>query len=80
MSTLRARLSGSGANARVIPLVKYTNFGDSERINSKLRSYLYQREKDDDERYITRKIGQGVVKSTKKTYQAIAQDFSLADY
>lgn len=79
MKTLRARPSPPSADGSLIPFVKYTNYGDSERINRKLRSYLYQQVDDKDLRYARRPIGQAVIKSTKKTYQAISEDFSLAE-
>lgn len=80
MSGLKARQASSESGYGVLPVVKYTNYGDSERINRKLQTYLYQQVDDNDLRYATRKIGSGVIKSTKKTYQAISEDFSLGSY
>lgn len=78
--TLKARPTHSGAEHEYYPLIKYTNYENSELINRKLNRILYQKVNEDDSRWTRRKVGVGVIKSEKKVYQALAEDFRLNDF
>lgn len=68
-------------NGHVLPLVKYTNLGDSEKINRKLKAILFKPLDEGDRRgYVTRNSGEGLIKSTKKVYQALDEDFRINDF
>ncbi|HTQ98663.1 MAG TPA: hypothetical protein VMH83_01675 [Candidatus Acidoferrum sp.] len=66
--TINTRVSPSG---KLLPVVKYTNFGDSALINSKVESFTKPNVP------YPHKSSDRVFKSTKRVYQALAEDFSL---
>lgn len=62
------------------PVIKYTNVGDSEKINRKVARLAHQNPREGDRQHVEREPNVGIYKSTKKVYQALAEDFSLNDY
>jgi len=64
------------------PVVKYTNFGDSEIINRRLNEILYRKLETGSSHTsfsFTRDIN-SVMKSNKNVYRALAEDFRLNNY
>ena len=74
--TLKPRQSNTGANW--LPVIKYTNFNNHEIINQKIEAILKQHEQLHE--FTVHKSATDTlrpIKSTKKVYQALAEDFTL---
>lgn len=74
---LQPRKASKSTGLETIPFVKYTNFGDSENVNKTLRNILFRLYDPDYDKAPYRKVGQSIIKSTKKVFQALEEDFRL---